>query len=146
MAWTLFVVYASQMMSFPSCETDTRCLRSVDQCMSNHVLHDAVVRVRRVAGIDRRLSSATPIPRSRTPERPRRHLILSVDEVTGRGISSAYSYGLAIGTYYQRCFKHRDIYGYTSSRHTFWPDTFSEVFEPSCRCVVKARCGSGLLQ
>lgn len=34
MAWTLFVVYASQMMSFPSCDADTRCLRSVDQCMA----------------------------------------------------------------------------------------------------------------
>ena len=34
MAWTLFVVYASQMISFPSCEAETRCLRSVDQCIA----------------------------------------------------------------------------------------------------------------
>ena len=34
MACTLFVVYASQIMSFPSCDADTRCLRSVDQCMA----------------------------------------------------------------------------------------------------------------
>src|SRR4051812_39159661 len=34
MACTLFVVYASQMMSFPSWEAETRCLRSVLQCIA----------------------------------------------------------------------------------------------------------------
>ena len=34
MACTLLVVYASQMMSLPSCEAETRCRRSVDQCMA----------------------------------------------------------------------------------------------------------------
>lgn len=33
-AWTLLVVYASQIISLPSCDADTRCLRSVDQCMA----------------------------------------------------------------------------------------------------------------